>query len=100
LFRSIYEIFQSRREAAFVRLEAITEADSPYSLLQIFGRGHMIAKTGSLAYVTRCNPVEVLPWISSNCTEEILVKWTKSIYFVDPISYIIKTAVPPPGATT
>jgi hypothetical protein len=31
-----HEICQSRRETAFVRLEAIAGADNPYSLLQIF----------------------------------------------------------------
>ena len=62
------EICQSRRETALVRLEVIARADNPYSLLQIFGRGHVIAKSGYVAYVTRCNPVEVLPRISNNCT--------------------------------
>jgi hypothetical protein len=52
-----YEMCQSRRETAFVLLEAIAGADNPYSLLQIFGRGHMIAKSGSVAYMTRRNTV-------------------------------------------
>ncbi len=30
----------------------------------------MIANNGAVAYVTRCNPVEVLPRVSNNCTEE------------------------------
>jgi hypothetical protein len=34
-----YKICQSKREIAFVRLEAIAVADNPYSLLQILGRG-------------------------------------------------------------
>jgi hypothetical protein len=41
-----------------VRLEAIAGVDNPYSLLQVFGRGHVISKSGGVAYVTRCNP----PW--------------------------------------
>ncbi len=56
---------------------------APYSLLQVFGRGHVITKNGAVVYVTRCNPVEVLPNISLNCTEEIPVTtptnlWTPS----------------------
>jgi hypothetical protein len=35
-----HEIFQSRWETALVWLEAIVGADNPYSLLQVFGRGH------------------------------------------------------------
>jgi len=90
-----YEICQSRRETAFVRLEAIAGADNPYSLLQVFGRGHIIAKSGAVAYVTRCRPVEVLPRMSSNCTEEIPVTWKNSSFFVDPISFVLKTAASP-----
>jgi hypothetical protein len=62
-----HEICQNRRETAQMRLEAIAGADNPYSLLQVFGRGHVIAKNGAVAYVTRCNPVEVLPRVSNNC---------------------------------
>jgi hypothetical protein len=70
-----HEICQNRRETAQVRLEAIAGTDNPYSLLQVFGRGHVIAKNGAVTYVTRCNPVEVLPRVSNNCTEEIPVTW-------------------------
>ncbi len=87
-----HEICQNRREVAQVRLEAIAGADNPYSLLQVFGRGHMISKSGAVAYVTRCNPVEVLPRVSGNCTEEIPVTWNGTSLYVDPISYMIKIA--------
>jgi hypothetical protein len=56
-----------------VRLEAIASADHPCSLLQVFGRGHVITKSGAVVYVTRCNLVEVLPRVRRNCTEEIPV---------------------------
>jgi hypothetical protein len=54
-----------------VSLEAIAGADNQYSLLQVFRRGHVITKSGAVAYVTRCNPVEVLPRVSNNCTEKM-----------------------------
>ncbi len=63
-----HKICQNRRKTAHVRLEAITGADNPYSLLQVFGRGNMIPTSGAVAYVTRCNPVEVLLRVSLNCT--------------------------------
>jgi hypothetical protein len=64
-----HEICQNRRKMAHIRLEAIAGADNPYSLLQVFGRGHMITKSGgAVTYVTRCNPVEVSPRVSLNCT--------------------------------
>ncbi len=69
--------------------------DNPYSLLQVFGRGHVISKSGAVDYMTRCNPVEVLPRVSSNCTEEIPVTWNNTSLYVDPISYVIKSAASP-----
>ncbi len=87
-----HEICQNRRETAKVRLEAIAGADNPYSILQVFGRGHVIAKNRAVA---RCNPVEVLPRVSNNCTEEISVTWNGTSLYVDPISYVIKSAASP-----
>jgi hypothetical protein len=61
----------NRREIAHTRLEAIAGADNPYSLITIFGRGHLAIKAGGAVYVTRCSPVEVLPRSHKNCMEEI-----------------------------
>jgi hypothetical protein len=75
----------NRREIAHTRLEAIAGADNPYSLITIFGRGHLAIKAGGAVYVTRCSPVEVVPRSHRNCTEEIPVtvnrgtrSWTRS----------------------
>jgi hypothetical protein len=51
---------------------AIARIDNPYSLLQVFGRGHVITKSGAVAYVT-------------HCTKEIMVMWNDTSLFVDPI---------------
>jgi hypothetical protein len=63
----------SRREITHTRLEAIAGADNPYSLITIFGRGHLAIKAGGAVYVMRCSQVEVLPGSHKNCTEEIPV---------------------------
>jgi hypothetical protein len=63
----------NRREIAHTRLEAVAGADNPYSLITIFGRGHLAIKAGGAVYVTRCSPVEVIPRSHRNCTEEIPV---------------------------
>ncbi len=65
-------IYVHRREIAHTRLEAIAGADNPYSLITIFGPGHLGIKAGGAVYVTRCALVEVLPRSHKNCTEEIL----------------------------
>jgi hypothetical protein len=76
----------NRREIAHTRLEAIAGADNPYSLITIFGRGHLAIKAGGAVYVTRCLPVEVVPRSHGNCTEEIPVTVNGTDAFVDPIS--------------
>jgi hypothetical protein len=91
----LQKICQNRRETAQVRLEAIAGADNLYSLIHVFGRKHVITKCGAVSYVTRCNPMEVLPRLSSNCTEEIPVTWNNTSLYVDPISYVIKSAASP-----
>jgi hypothetical protein len=57
-------------------------------LIAIFGRGHLTIKAGVAVYVTKCTPVEVVPWTQGS--------WgTKIFFFVDPISYVIKSAGKP-----
>jgi hypothetical protein len=85
----------NRREIAYTRLEAIAEADNPYSLITIFGRGHLAIKAGGAVYVTRCSPVEVLLRSQRNCTVEIPVTVNGTDAFVDPINYVIKSTGSP-----
>jgi hypothetical protein len=40
----------NRREIAHTRLEAIARANNPYSLITIFGRGHLAVKAGGAIY--------------------------------------------------
>jgi hypothetical protein len=83
------------REIAHTRLETTAKADNPYSLITIFGRGHLAIKVGGTVYVTRCAPVEVIPQSHKNRTEEIPALSNGTEVFVDPISYVIKTARSP-----
>ncbi len=46
----------NRRQIAHTRLEAIAAADNPYSLITVFGRGHLVIKAGGAVYVTRRYP--------------------------------------------
>ncbi len=54
-------ICENRRQIAQLRLESIAGAENPYSLIQIFERGHQVTRNGATVYVTRCHPVEVTP---------------------------------------
>jgi hypothetical protein len=85
----------NRREIAHTRLEVVAGADNPYSLITIFGRGHLAIKAGGAVYVMRCAPIEVVPRSHKNCTEEIPALSSGMEVFVDLISYVIKTAGSP-----
>ncbi len=67
-------------------------ADNPHSLIAIFGRGHLAIKADGSVCVTRCAPVEVVPWSHRNCTEELPALLNRTEIFVDPISYITTSA--------
>ncbi len=45
--------------------------------------------------MTRCTPVEIVPWSLTNCKEEIPALMNGTEIFVDPISYVIMSAGSP-----
>ena len=65
------EICEDRKQIVHTRLESITGAENPYSLMQVFRRGHLVTRNGATVYVTRCQAAEVLPRTHTNCTNEI-----------------------------
>jgi hypothetical protein len=81
------EICEDRKQIAHTRLESIAGAENPYSLMQVFGRGHLVTRNGATVYVTRCQAAEVLPKTHTNYTNEILAN-----VFVNPMSFVIKAA--------
>ncbi len=89
------EICEDRKQIAHTRLESIAGAENPYSLMQVFGRGHQVTRNGETVYVTRCQAAEVLPRTHTNCTNEIPAILNGTNVFVDPISFVIKAAAAP-----
>jgi hypothetical protein len=71
-------------------LEAIAGADNPYSLIAIWP-----SRLGVRCMLRVVPPFEVLPRSHKNCTEEIPVTVNGTEAFVDPISYVIKSAGSP-----
>jgi hypothetical protein len=65
------EICENQKQVAHTRLESIPWAENPYSLMQVFGRGHQVTRNGATVYVTMCQATEVLPRTHTNCTNEI-----------------------------
>ncbi len=89
------EICSNRRSIQFTRLEAIAGTGNPYSLIQMFGKGHLVTRSGATAVVTKCSPVDVNIRAHSNCTEEIPIQWKGKPLFVDPINFVIKPSGSP-----
>jgi hypothetical protein len=89
------DICENRRQIAQLRLESIAGAENPYSLIQIFGRGHQVTRNGATVYVTRGHPMELTPRMHVNCTSDIPVTVNNTNLFVDPISFVIKAAASP-----
>jgi hypothetical protein len=89
------KICEDRKQIAHTRLESIAGAENPYSLIQVFGRGHQVTRNGGMVYVTRCQAAEVLPRTHTNCTNEIPAILNGTNVFVDPISFVIKAAAVP-----
>ncbi len=81
-------------EAEFT-MESIAGAENPYSLMQVFGRGHLVTRNGATVYVTWCQAAEVLPRTHTNCTKEIPAVLNGTNVFVDPISFVIKAVAAP-----
>jgi hypothetical protein len=86
------EICEDLKQIAHTRLESIARAENPYSLMQVFGRGHQVTRNGAMVYVTRCQAADVLPRTHTNCTNEIPALLNRTNVFVDPISFVIKAA--------
>jgi hypothetical protein len=84
------EICEDRKQIAHTRLESITGVTNPYSLMQVFGRGHQVNCNGAMVYVTWCQGTDVLPRTHTNCINEIPAILNGTNVFADPISFVIK----------
>jgi hypothetical protein len=89
------EICKDQKQIAHTRLEIIAGAENPYSLMQVFGRGHQVTRNRAKVYVTRCQATEVLPRTHTKCTNEIPAILNGTNMFVDPLSFVMKAAAAP-----
>jgi len=84
------EICEDKKQIAHTRLESITGVENPYSLMQVFGRGHQVTCNGATVFVTRCQATDVLPRTHTNCTNEIPAILNGTNVFADLINFVIK----------
>ncbi len=79
------------------KLQAMAAGDSPYSLMDTHGPGHLVLKAGAVAYVLACPARAAVLRDHHNCTQEIPVLVGNRTVFADPLSWILKefpTTVP------
>lgn len=72
------------------KIQAIAGESTPYALMDLYGPGHTGFIAGSVAYLTKCVPVEVNVTSHENCTQEIPVIYNGENVFVDSINRIIQ----------
>jgi hypothetical protein len=73
------------------KIQALSGAMNPYSLMDLYGPGHAVYVAGSAAYVTKCAPLEATRAHFDNCTKEIPVLVNGTRYFADPYLWTLKT---------
>jgi len=74
-----------------LKLQAISGANNPYSLIDIYGPGHTVHVAGAVAYITRCTPIDAQVAPHSKCTKEIPCNVTRHgttmKKFANPFTY-------------
>lgn len=91
------EICELDRRTLHLKLQAIAGVSNPYSLLDLFGPGHVVYTAGATAYVSKCIPVQAVRVDYHNCTEEVPVSVNGTKYFADPFTWVLReypTVVP------
>ena len=83
------ELCRVARRTLYNKLQAISGAHNVYSLLDIYGPGHMVYQAGAAAYVTKCVGIEVTRAEFQNCTHEIPVVASNKTRFADPLTLVL-----------
>ena len=66
------------RRSLFNKLQAVSGVGNKHALLDLFGKGHLLTPAGpNVAYLTKCQPVEVQKADYPNCTAEVPVRVIK-----------------------
>ena len=72
------------------KIAAIATDSSPYSLLDVYGPGHMSLLAGGVAYIAKCVSAEVTLSSHHNCTQEVPVLYKEKKFFMNPLTRIIQ----------
>ena len=84
------QLCENARKTLNTKLHMLADNNSQYSLLDIYGPGHLLIKAGAVAYIHSCVAVEAALHQPDNCTQEIpvLVNGTKT--YADPMTMVIR----------
>ena len=90
------DICELERKILHSKLQALAGARNRYALLDLFGRGHEVYISGTVAYVIKCVPKEATLRSYPNCTTEVPVKVDQGgdrpplNVFADPLTWVIR----------
>ena len=87
------EICLNRKKLVETWLSTIASGEHPYTVEQLFGRGHLAIRSGAAVYISKCKDTEVIVRNNDlvNCTAEIPVMHNNKSVFVDPITFILQS---------
>jgi hypothetical protein len=71
------------------------EREGPGSMARHFGLGHLVLRSGGIAYVARCEMVMVELRNQTTCTQEIPVTYQGKEMYVDPFSLVVQHSATP-----
>lgn len=83
-------ICKIERATLHLKLQAIAGANNPYSLLDLYGPGHVYYRAGAVVYINKCTPVEATLADHANCTTEVPVLVNGTKRFADPLSWVLR----------
>jgi len=78
------------RATLHLKLQAIAGANNPYSLLDLYGPGHVYYRAGAVVYINKCSAVDATLTDHRNCTTEIPVLINGTKRFADPLSWVLR----------
>ena len=74
LMRISQDVCRVEQKTLHNKIQAMTGVGNTHSMLDIYGKGHLVSLAGDAIYVTHCRVVNVTKWQYGNCTKEIPVQ--------------------------
>jgi hypothetical protein len=89
-FESVQEdICENNRKISYTKLNSLSGGNM-VALNDLVGPGHRVFLQGALAYIERCDPIEVTITAQATCSQEIPVTINGTLMFANPLTYVLQ----------